>query len=186
MYEYVDSNSDRVGSFKRALYNLDCFQISGVAYNYILDCGFVESPTGNLLENGRLGFIQCWEIRPIKPALFALVNTSSKLGFPQKRKTKLRNLYTLSYNEDKDKTLQGVSEYEHPWSWNVIVSEYLLARQSHRDSLSGTIIAPPSPYYPEDIDVINILLSVSNCSLDSYRQVQNKRRKLNQIDLGLV
>jgi hypothetical protein len=124
MYEYIlDSNSDRIGSFKRALYNLDCYHISGVAYNYILDCGFVKSPTEDWLENGRLGFIQCWELRPVKPILYNLVKSSSQFGFPQKRKTKLRDLYTLNYNEDKHKTLQGVSEYEYPWSWNVIVSD---------------------------------------------------------------
>ena len=182
MYEYIDSNSDRVDSFKRALYNLDCYQISGIAYNHILDCGFVKSPTENWLDNGRLGFVECWEIRPVKPALFKLVNSSSKFGFPQKRKTKLRDLYTLSYNEDKHQALREVSDYKHPWSWNVIVSEYLLARQIHRDLVSGIVIAPPSPYYPGDIDVINILLSVSNCSPDLYRRLQNKRRKLDHIE----
>ena len=101
MYEYIDSNSDRMSSFKKALYNLDCLQIAGVAYNFILDCGFVQSPTEDILDYGSLGYIQCWELRPIKPTLYNLVNLSTRLGFPQKRRTKLIDLYTLSYNENK-------------------------------------------------------------------------------------
>ena len=57
MYEYIDSNSDRIGLFKKALYNLDCLQIARVDYNYIPDCGFVKSPTEDILDYGRLGFI---------------------------------------------------------------------------------------------------------------------------------
>ncbi len=90
MYGYIDSgsNSKRVDSFKKALYNLDCLQIAGVDYNYILDCGFVKSPTEDILDYGSLGYIQCWELRPIKPTLYNLVNLSTRLGFPQKQRTK--------------------------------------------------------------------------------------------------
>ena len=178
MYEYIDSNSDRIGSFKRALYNLDCLQIAGVAYSYIPDCGFVISPTEDILGYGRLGYIQCWELRPVKPFLYNLVNTNSRFGFSQKRRTKLTELYTLDYNEIKHKILTRNRLYEFQWSWNVIVSNYLLARQSYRNSLSGVVVGLPSAYYPEDIDVINILLSVSIYSPDWHRLVLNKRRKI--------
>ncbi len=47
MYEYVDSNSDRIGLFKQGLYNLDCYQIANRNY-YITDCGFLKSPTADL------------------------------------------------------------------------------------------------------------------------------------------
>jgi hypothetical protein len=179
MYEYIDSNSDRIGSFKRALYNLDCLQIAEVAYKYIPECGFVISPTEDILDYGRLGFVQCWELRPVKPILYNLVKSSSRFGFSQrKRRTKLIDLYTLDYNEAKHKILKRTPGYEFLWSWNVIVSEYLLARQSYRNSLSGVVVGLPSAYYPEDIDAINILLSVSNYSPDWHRLVLNKRRKI--------
>ena len=112
MYEYIDSNSDRIGSFKRALYNLDCLQIAGVAYSYIPDCGFVISPTEDILGYGRLGYIQCWELRPVKPFLYNLVNSNSRFGFSQKRRTKLTELYTLDYNETKHKILTRTRLYE--------------------------------------------------------------------------
>jgi hypothetical protein len=178
MYEYIDSNSDRIGSFKRALYNLDCLQIAGVAYNYIPDCGFVISPTVDISDYGRLGYVQCWELRPVKPILYNLVKSNSRFGFPQKRGTKLADLYTLDYNEDKHKISTRETLYGFRWSWNVIVSDYLLARQSYRNSLSGVVVGLPSAYYPEDIDAINILLSVSNYSPDWHRLVLNKRRKI--------
>ena len=179
MYEYIDSNSDRVGSFKKALYNLDCLQIAGVAYNFILDCGFVASPTADILDYGSLGYIQCWEIRPVKPTLYNLVNLSTRLGFPQKRRTKLIDLYTLSYNEDKHKILKKArNSYEYRWSWNEILGDYLIARQTHRDSLSGAVIGPPSAYYPEDLDVINIVLVASTYCPEWARLSLRKRRRI--------
>ena len=178
MQEYIDSNTERIGSFKRALYNLDCHQIAGVANKYIPECGFVKSPTGYILDYGRLGFIQCWELRPVKPTLYNLVKSSSQFGFPQKRKTKLVDLYTLDYNEEKHKILYKDRRYEFLPSWRVIVSDYLLARQTYRDSLSGVVVGLPVAYYPENIDVINILLSVSVYYPDWHRLVLNKRRKI--------
>jgi len=52
MYGYIDSgsNSERVNKFKIALYNLNCHQIAGVPIKYITDCGFVKSPTVNILD----------------------------------------------------------------------------------------------------------------------------------------
>ena len=50
MFKYIDSNTGRIGSFKKALYNLDCLQIAGVDYNYIPECGFVKSPTQDILD----------------------------------------------------------------------------------------------------------------------------------------
>ena len=145
MYGYIDSgsNSERVSKFKKALYNLDCLQIAGVDYKYITDCGFVKSPTVDILDYGSLGYIQCWELRPIKPTLYNLVNLSTRLGFPQKRRTKLIDLYTLDYNEDKHTILKNRrprNSYEYRWNWSQILSEYLQARQFHRDSLSGAVI----------------------------------------------
>ena len=78
MYEYVDSgsNSERVNKFKIALYNLDCLQIAGTPFKNITDCGFVKSPTLNILDYGSLGYVQCWELRPVKPTLHNIVNLS--------------------------------------------------------------------------------------------------------------
>ena len=183
MYEYIDSenNSDRVNKFKIALYNLDCLQIAGVEYKYITDCGFVKSPTLNILDYGSLGYIQCWELRPVKPILYNLVNLSTRLGYPQKRRTKLIDLYTLNYNEDKHiilKNKRPTNSYEYRISWRDIVEPYLLSRQLHRNSLSETVIGEPSPYYPEDIDLLNIVLVASTYSPSWTRQVVSKRRRL--------
>ena len=183
MYEYIDSgsNSERVSKFKKALYNLDCLQIAGVDYNYITDCGFVKSPTDDILDYGSLGYIQCWEIRPVKPTLYNLVNLSTRLGSPQKRRTKLIDLYTLDYNEDKHTILKNRrprNSYEYRWNWSQILSEYLQARQFHRDLLSGAVIEPTSAYYPEDIDIINIVLVASTYSPNHTRLVERKRRRL--------
>ena len=183
MYEYIESasNSERVNKFKIALYNLDCLQIAGIDYRYITDCGFVKSPTLNTLDYGSLGYIQCWELRPIKPTLYNLVNISTRLGFPQKRRTKLIDLYTIEYNEDKHTILQNRrprNSYEYRWNWSQILSEYLLAHQSHRNSLSGAVIGPPSAYYPEDIDLINIVLVASTYSSNYTKLVESKRRRL--------
>jgi hypothetical protein len=178
MYEYINSNTGRIGSYKLALYNLDCLQIAGEVNKYIPECGFVKSPTQNILDYGRLGFVQCWELRPVKPTLYNLVRSSSQFGFPQKRKTKLTDLYTLDYNEEKHNILYKDRRYEYLPSWKVTVSEYLLARQTYRDSLPRVVIGQPSAYYPENIDIINILLSVSVYCPDWHRLVLNKRRKI--------
>ena len=183
MYEYIDSgsNSERVNKFKKALYNLDCLQIAGIDYRYITDCGFVKSPTLNILDYGSLGYIQCWELRPVKPTLYNLVNLSTRLGFPQKRRTKLIDLYTLDYNEDRHTILKNkrpTTSYEYRWSWSQILEQYLLARRLHRDLLSGSVIGNPSPYYPEDIDLINIVLVASTYSPNWTRLVVSKRRRL--------
>ena len=183
MYEYIDSgnNSDRVNKFKKALYNLDCLQIAGVKFKYITDCGFVKSPTLNILDYGSLGYIQCWEIRPIKPTLYNLVNLSTRLGCPQKRRTKLIDLYTLSYNEDRHIVLKNkrpTTSFEYRPSWSDLVEPYLLSRQLHQNSLSGAVIGSPSPYYPEDIDLLNIVLVASAYSPNWTRLVVSKRRRL--------
>jgi|LauGreDrversion4_1035100.scaffolds.fasta_scaffold200283_1 hypothetical protein len=176
MYKYIDSNSDRIGLFKQGLYNLDCYQIANRDY-YITDCGFCKSLTSDSVGHGRLGFVQAWELRPIKPTFYNLVNTNSQLGFTQRRRTKLRDLFTLDYNEDKHKILRRGPSYGYLWSWDVLVKEYLLSRQSYRDSIKGSVIGPLSAYYPEDLDVINILLSVSKYSPDWHRAVRNKKQR---------
>ena len=58
------------------------------------------------------------------------------------------------------------------------MSEYLLARQFHRDSLSGAAIGPQSAYYPENKDLINIVLVASTYSSNYTRPVESKRRRL--------
>ena len=78
----------------------------------------------------------------------------------------------------KHKILYKDRRYEFLPSWIVIVSEYLLARQTYRNSRSGVVVGQPSAYYPENIDVINILLSVSIYYPDWHRLVLNKRRKI--------
>ena len=179
MYEYVDSgsNSDRVNKSKIALYNLDCLQIAGTPFKNITDCGFVKSPTLNILDYGSLGYVQCWELRPVRPTLHNIVNLSSRLGYPQKRRTKLKDLYTLNYNEEKHiilKKKRPTTSYEYLPSWSDIVEPYTLSRQLHRNSLTGN----PSPYYPEDLDLINIVLVAATYSPDWGRLVLNKRRRL--------
>ena len=124
-----------------------------------------------------MGFVQAWEIRPIKPTFHNLVNTNSKLGFTQKRRTKLKDSFTLHYNEEKHKILKRGPSYGYLWSWDVLVKEYLLSRQSYRDSIKGSVIGPLSAYYPEDLDVINILLCVSKYSSDWHRAERNKRQR---------
>ena len=166
MNHYTDSNRDRIGLFKQGLYNLDCYQIANRDY-YITDCGFVKSPTLNILDYGSLGYVQCWEIRPVKPTLHKLVNLSTRLGYPPKRRTKLIDLYTLNYNEDKHiilKNKRPTTSYEYLPRWSDIVEPYLLSRQLHRDSLPGAVIGSPSPFYPEDLDLINLVLVAATYS----------------------
>ena len=177
MYRYIDSNSERIDLFKLGLYNLDCYQIANRDY-YIPDCGFCKSPTEDLVGHGRLGFAEAWELRPIKPTLYNLVASSSQIGYTQKRRTKLRDLYTLHYNEEKHKVLRkGHSYVIELFNWDVLVKDYLLARQFYRDSLDASVIRPPSAYYLEDLDVINILLCVSKYYPDWSRAVLNKRQR---------
>ena len=169
MYGYIDSdnNSERVNKFKIALHNLDCHQIAGAPIKYITDCGFVKSPTVNILDYGSLGYVQCWEIRPVKPTLHNLVNLSTRLGYPQKRRTKLIDLYTLNYNEDKHiilKNKRPTTSYEYLPRWSDIVEPYLLSRQLRRNSLSRAVIGSPSPYYSEDLDLINLVLAAATYS----------------------
>ena len=80
MNHYTDSNRDRIGLFKQGLYNLDCYQIANQDY-YITDCGFCKSLTSDLVGYGRFGFVQAWEIRPVKPTFYNLVNSNSKLVY---------------------------------------------------------------------------------------------------------
>ncbi len=179
MYEYVDSNSDRIDLFKKGLYNLDCFQIANRHYDIPI-CGFVKSPIGELTEYGRLGYVQAWELRPVKTALYSLVQSSAQSGFTQKRRTTLVDLYTLNYNEVTHKSLRREFPFDPLRGWNVIVKDYLLARQSYRESIEVSVFnhLGPRPYYPEDLDVINILLSVGKFSSDCKKANLNKRLKV--------
>jgi hypothetical protein len=90
--------------------------------------------------------VQAWELRPVKSTVFNLVNSNSQLGFAQRRRTKLRDLFTLHYNEEKHKILKRGPSYGYLWSWDVLVKEYLLARQSYRDSIKGSVIGSLSAY----------------------------------------
>ena len=74
MYGYIDSgsNSERVNKFKIALYNLDLWQIANRPI-VIPDSGFVKAEDENPTSWGSLGFVQAWEIRPVKSEVFKKV-----------------------------------------------------------------------------------------------------------------
>ncbi len=113
-----------------------------------------------------MGFAQAWEIRPVKSNLYNLVRSSAQSGFTQRRKTRLTDLYmyTLDYNEETHKSLRRAFPFGSLWSWNVLVKDYLRTRQSYRDSIGEGVFGhlTPCTYYLEDLDVINILLTVAN------------------------
>jgi hypothetical protein len=127
-----------------------------------------------------LGVAQAWELRPVKSALHSLVKSKFQSGNMHRRKTRLEDLYTLDYNTELHANLRGVAHNESLWSWNVLVKDYLLARQSYRDSIGegafGHLV--PCAYFPEDKDVINILLCVATYSSDSIQTNPNKRLKV--------
>ncbi len=65
MQEFVLSNTDRITRVKIALYNLDLWQIANRPF-VIPGSGFVKAEDGNPTSWGSLGFVQAWELRPVK------------------------------------------------------------------------------------------------------------------------
>ena len=133
MHEYMLSETDRIIRVKIALYNLDLWQIANRPF-VIPDSGFVKAEDGNPTSWGSLGFVQAWEIRPIKSELFNRVFLRLKSQDTLKRKGRLEDLYTLDYNTELDSELKELEECESKWDWNLLVRDYLQARQAYRDS----------------------------------------------------
>ena len=179
MHEYMLSETDRIIRVKIALYNLDLWQIANRPF-VIPESGFVKAEDGNPTSWGSLGFVQAWEIRPIKSELFKRVFLRLKSQDTLKRKGRLEDLYTLDYNTELDSKLKELEECESKWDWNLLVRDYLQARQAHRDSIGEGKLGDlnPCPYFPEDKDIIDLLLRVATVSCDSVKASQQKRRRV--------
>ena len=179
MHEYMLSETDRIIKVKIALYNLDLWQIANRPF-VIPASGFVEAVDGNPTSWGSLGFVQAWEIRPIKSELFKRVSLRLKSQDTLKRKGRLEDLYTLDYNTELDSELKELEECESKWGWNLLVRDYLQARQAYRDTIGEGKLGylKPCPYFPEDKDIIDLLLRVATVSCDSIKASQQKRRRV--------
>ena len=179
MHEYMLSESDRIIKVKIALYNLDLWQIANRPF-VIPASGFVEAEDGNPTSWGSLGFVQAWEIRPIKSELYKRVSLRLKSQDILKRKGRLEDLYTLDYNTELDSQLKELEECESKWGWNLLVRDYLQARQAYRDTIGEGKLGylKPCPYFPEDKDIIDLLLRVATVSCDSIKASQQKRRRV--------
>ena len=179
MHEYMLSESDRIIKVKIALYNLDLWQIANRPF-VVPASGFVEAEDGNPTSWGSLGFVQAWEIRPIKSELFKRVSLRLKSQDTLKRKGRLEDLYTLDYNTELDSQLKELEECESKWGWNLLVRDYLQARQAYRDTIGEGKLGylKPCPYFPEDKDIIDLLLRVATVSCDSIKASQQKRRRV--------
>ena len=179
MQEFVYASTDRIFRFKIALYNLDCWQISNRPFA-IPNKGFVKSITGNLADWGSLGFVQAWELRPVKPALYNLVKSKNQSVHTRKRKARLEDLFELDYNTEIASSLKEQEEEKCKWDWNFIVRDYLQARQSYRDSIGEGSLGylEPCPYFPEDKDVRDLLILVAKYSPDSIKASSSKRLRV--------
>jgi hypothetical protein len=109
MQEFEYANTDRITRFKIALYNLDCWQISNCPFA-IPNKGFVKSIAGNLTEWGSLGFVQAWELKPVKPALYNLVRSKTHSVQTRKRKARFEDLFELDYNTEIASSLKKQEE----------------------------------------------------------------------------
>ena len=176
MHEYMLSETDRIIRVKIALYNLDLWQIANRPF-VIPESGFVKAEDVNPTSWGSLGFVQAWEIRPIKSELFKRVFLRLKSQDALKRKGRLEDLYTLDYNTELDSQLKELEECESKWGWNLLVRDYLQARQAYRDTIGegklGYLI--PCAYFPEDKDVSDLLLRVATFTCDSVKASAQKR-----------
>ena len=179
MLEYILSETDRITRVKIALYNLDLWQIANRSF-VIPWSGFVKAEDGNPTSWGSLGIVQAWEIKPIKSVLFKKVSLRLKSQDTRKRKGRLEDLYTLDYNTELDSELKELGVCNSKWNWNLLVRDYLQARQSHRESIGegklGYLI--PCAYFPEDKDIIDLLLRVATVSFDSIKTSHQKRRRV--------
>jgi hypothetical protein len=118
MQEFVYANTDRIIRFKIALYNLDCWQIANCPFA-IPNKGFVKSTTGNLAEWGSLGFVQAWELKPVRPALYKLVKSRNQSVHARKRKARFEDLFELDYNTETAYSLKEQVEEESRWDWSL-------------------------------------------------------------------
>ena len=179
MHEYMLVESDRIIRVKVALYNLDLWQIANRPV-VIPASGFVEAEDGNPTSWGSLGFVQAWEIRPIKSELFKRVSLRLKSQDTLKRKGRLEDLYTLDYNTELDSELKELEDCKSKWAWNLLVKDYLQERQAYRVTIGEGKLGnlKPCPYFPEDKDIIDLLLRVSTVYCDSTKSCQQKRRKV--------
>ena len=179
MHEYMLSESDRIIKVKIALYNLDLWQIANRPV-VIPASGFVEAEDGNPTSWGSLGFVQAWEIKPIKSVLFKKVSLRLKSQDTRIRKGRLEDLYTLDYNTELDSELKELGKCDSKWNWNLLVRDYLQARQAYRESIGEGKLGylKPCAYFPEDKDIIDLLLRVATVSFDSVKTSQQKRRRV--------
>ena len=179
MHEYMLSETDRIIKVKIALYNLDLWQIANRPF-VIPASGFVEAEDGNPTSWGSLGFVQAWEIRPIKSELFKRVSLRLKSQDTLKRKGRLEDLYTLDYNTELDSELKRSEVCGSKWGWNLLIRDYLQARQAYRDTIGEGKLGylKPCPYFPEDKDIIDLLLRVATVPCDSVKASQQKRRRV--------
>ena len=180
MLEYILSETDRITRVKIALYNLDLWQIANRSF-VIPGSGFVRAEDGNPTSWGSLGFVRAWEIRPIKSVLFKRVSLRLKSQDARKRKGRLEDLYTLDYNTELDSELKELGKCDSKWNWNLLVRDYLQARQAYRESIGEGKLGylKPCAYFPEDKDIIDyLLLRVATVSFDSVKASQQKRRRV--------
>ena len=176
MHEYMLNETDRIIKVKFALYNLDLWQIANRPF-VIPASGFVEAEDGNPTSWGSLGFVQAWEIRPIKSELFKRVSLRLKSQDTLKSKGRLEDLYTLDYNTELDSELKRSEVCGSKWGWNLLVSDYLQARQAYRDTIGEGKLGylKPCPYFPEDKDIIDLLLRVATVSCVSTSKQKRRR-----------
>ena len=179
MQEYILSETDRIIRVKIALYNLDLWQIANRSF-VIPESGFVKAEDGNPTSWGSLGIVQAWEIKPIKSVLFKKVSLRLKSQDTRKRKGRLEDLYTLDYNTELDSELKELGKCDSKWNWNLLVKDYLQARQAYRESIGEGKLGylKPCAYFPEDKDIIDLLLRVATVSCDSVKANQQKRRRV--------
>ena len=176
MHEYMLSETDRIIKVKIALYNLDLWQIANRPF-VIPASGFVEAEDGNPTSWGSLGFVQAWEIRPIKTEVFKRVTLRLNSQDTLRRKGRLEDLYTLDYNTELDSELKRSEVCGSKWGWNLLVSDYLQARQAYRDTIGEGKLGylKPCTYFPEDKDIIDLLLRVATVSCVSTSKQKRRR-----------
>ena len=179
MQEFVLTNLDRITRVKFALYNLDEWQITRGPLD-IPFSGFVKAEDGNPTSWGSLGFVQAWELRPVKSALFKRVKLRLRSQDTLRRKGRLEDLYTLDYNTELDSNLKELEECDSKWGWNLLVRDYLQARQAYRDSIGEGKLGwlKPCAYFPEDKEVIDLLLRVATVHSDCIKASSHKRLKI--------
>ncbi len=136
---------------------------------------------GNLTSWGSLGFVQALELSPVKSALFKRVNLRLQQSRDTlRRKGRLEDLYTLDYNTKLASSLKELEECDSKWGWNLLVRDYLQARQAYRYLIGEGKLGylKPCAYFPEDKDVIDLLLRVATFNCDSIKTSSQKGLKV--------